>query len=130
VLAENGRQAEESRMRKLLFLLLSVGLFSSNALAEAEVLGSWFQKSTNMTFTITSENGKYFVTHTFPSGETKTYKLTPIGRPASGIRGLKLQRKDDSPNVFFRQPETYVINQDGNLTFNYSAESAALLPVR
>ncbi|MDR3359005.1 MAG: hypothetical protein LBN96_09220 [Desulfovibrio sp.] len=115
-------------MRKLLFLLLSVGLFSSNALAETGVLGSWHQKSTNMTFTITSEGKNYFVTHEFPTGETKTYKLTPVVRPASGIRGLKFHRKDDNPNVFFRQPETYVINQDGSLMFNYSAESAALLP--
>ncbi|MDR2054299.1 MAG: hypothetical protein LBQ10_00275 [Desulfovibrio sp.] len=117
-------------MKELLFLLLCVGLFSSDALAETEVLGSWFQKSTNMTFTITSEGKNYFVTHKFPSGETKTYKLTPVGRLASGIRGAKFQRKDADPNVFFRQPETYVINQKGELTFNYSAESAALLPAR
>ncbi|MDR2745081.1 MAG: hypothetical protein LBB66_07840 [Desulfovibrio sp.] len=117
-------------MRKLLFLLLSVGLFSSNALAETEVLGSWLQKSTDTTFIITSEGKNYFVTHKFPSGETKTYKLTPVDRPASGIRGAKFQRKDDTRYVFFRQPETYFINQDGSLTYNYSAESAALLPAR
>jgi hypothetical protein len=130
MVAENSRQTKESRMKKLLFLLLSIGLFSSNALAETEVLGSWFQKSTNMTFTITADGKNYFVTHKFPSGDTKIYRLTPVEQPASDIKGLKFQRKDDGLNVFFRQPETYLINQDGNLTFNYSAESAALLPAR
>jgi hypothetical protein len=118
------------KMKKFLLLLLCSGLFYSEAFAEGGILGSWFQKSTSMTFTIMSDGKNYSVVHKFPSGKTETYKLILLSGSASGLKGAKFQRKFDDFAVFFRQPEMYFINPDGSLTFNYSAESAALSPVR
>ena len=118
-------------LKKLSLLTpLLVCLFAADIFADSGVMGSWFQKSTGMTFTIASEGKDYFVTHKFPSGEAKKYKLALISRSGTDMRGMKFQRKFEEPGVFFRQPETYFINPDGSLTVNYSAESASLLSAR
>ncbi|MDR1777150.1 MAG: hypothetical protein LBR31_04905 [Desulfovibrio sp.] len=120
-------------MKTLLLTLLACGFFVPDAFAENGVVGSWYQQSTNSTFTIVAHGKTYSLTQKFSTGQERTYKLVPIGRKSADkgdARGVLLQRKFDDPGVFFRQPETYFIQPDGTLTVNYSAESASLPPVK